>query len=301
MVILLFLFVVVVFLIGGLDAVEDVRQAFSLHLGVSESRGFPAAHASPRRNNVLSRSLSDTQSNDFPISPAPNSSPVKNNEGAENLDETRVNRLSPPVPFPDLRLDPEATPSSQDAVVQQRFRLPEATQATPSRPETNLAAGRNVQSSVLGSGIGDSSQDSGGKKAKCCGLGDKIKSWMKRLPWNKLKILVVVWQILTVFPSITAIKFPPAYSRFLSWIEVINLELGHIFSASCLLPTINFYKSLLATTLTPIGLGMVLVVTYRMAKSRGGIGTAGVIAKRAAWSRHMAAGLLLTFLVSSPS
>ena len=78
---------------------------------------------------------------------------------------------------------------------------------------------------------------------------------------------------------------------------MVNLDIGSIFSASCVLPSINFYLSLLATTLGPLVLTAVLVLTYHMAKARAGIGRAGVMARRAAWSRHVAAGLLLTFLV----
>ncbi|CAM9212963.1 unnamed protein product, partial [Hapterophycus canaliculatus] len=101
----------------------------------------------------------------------------------------------------------------------------------------------------------------------------------------KLKILVVVWQILTVFPSITGADFPPSYSRFLSWIDIVNLDLGSIFSGTCILPQVSFYQRLLLTTLAPLCL------------RRAGIGSASVLAKRAAWSRHFAAGLLLSFLV----
>lgn len=132
----------------------------------------------------------------------------------------------------------------------------------------------------------------------CCGLGDKIKRWVSLVPLDKLKILVVVWQILTVFPSITGADFPPSYSRFLSWIDIVNLDLGSIFSGTCILPQVSFYQRLLLTTLAPLGLAVVLALTYQLAKRRAGIGSASVVAKRAAWSRHIAAGLLLTFLVS---
>ncbi|CAN0576978.1 unnamed protein product, partial [Laminaria digitata] len=109
----------------------------------------------------------------------------------------------------------------------------------------------------------------------------------------KLKILVVVWQILAVFSSITGVEFPASYARFLSWISVVNLDIGSIFSASCVLPPVNFYASLLVTTLAPLVLAAGLVLTYQTAKHRAGIGSAGVTARRAAWSRHVAAGLLL--------
>ena len=59
----------------------------------------------------------------------------------------------------------------------------------------------------------------------------------------------------------------------------------------------NFYTRLLVTTLAPLILAAGLVLTYKTAKARAGIGSPGVIARRAAWSRHVAAGLLLSFLV----
>ena len=114
----------------------------------------------------------------------------------------------------------------------------------------------------------------------------------------KLKILVVVWQILTVFSSITEVEFPESYSRFLAWIDVVNLDMGHMFAASCVLPSVNFYTSLLVTTLTPLALVAILLLTYHVAKHRAGAGAAGVSAQRDAWSRHVGAGLLLTYLVS---
>ncbi|CAM9233149.1 unnamed protein product, partial [Laminaria digitata] len=113
----------------------------------------------------------------------------------------------------------------------------------------------------------------------------------------KFKILLVVWQILTVFSSITGVEFPEPYSKFLSWINFVNFDIGHIFSVSCILPSVNFYERLLVTTLTPLVLTTGLVLTYQVAKHRAGIGSAGVIAKRAAWARHVTAGLLLTFLI----
>ncbi|CAN0013701.1 unnamed protein product [Ectocarpus sp. 6 AP-2014] len=137
----------------------------------------------------------------------------------------------------------------------------------------------------------------GGDQPGCCGQGEKIKRWAARLPMDKLKILVVVWQILSVFPSITAVDFPPAYARFLSWIDMLSFDLGHVLSASCVFPVMDFYQSLLLTTLGPLGVAMVLVLTYWIAKRRAGAGSAGSLMRRAAWSRHMAAGLLLSFLV----
>eukprot|EP00752_Nemacystus_decipiens_P006743 g6060.t1 len=127
--------------------------------------------------------------------------------------------------------------------------------------------------------------------------GEKMKRWASKVPLNKLKILVVIWQILTVFPSISSVNFPPFYSRFLSWIDFVNFDVGAIVSASCILPRVSFYHRLLLTTLGPLALALVLVVTFQMAKRRAGFGSTGVAVKKMAWSRHMAAGLLLSFLV----
>ncbi|CAM9315423.1 unnamed protein product, partial [Laminaria digitata] len=60
---------------------------------------------------------------------------------------------------------------------------------------------------------------------------------------------------------------------------------------------VNFYDRLVATTLVPFVLVAALAFTYRAANRRAGIGSAGVVARTAAWSRHVAAGLLVTFLV----
>lgn len=73
----------------------------------------------------------------------------------------------------------------------------------------------------------------------CGGLGEKVKRWASRVPMNKVKILVVVWQILTVFPSVSGVDYPGTYSRFLSWMDVVNFDLGTILSASCLVGTVN--------------------------------------------------------------
>lgn len=143
-----------------------------------------------------------------------------------------------------------------------------------------------------GGGIG-----SGRPCARIGFAGGKLHRWASRIPWGKVKILVVVWQVLTMFPGITGVDYPVSYARFLSWMTVINLDLAHVFSASCFLSTVLFYDRLLVTTLAPLVLAAALVVTYQAAKRRAGRGPEGLAARRAAWSRHVAAGLLLTFLV----
>lgn len=154
-------------------------------------------------------------------------------------------------------------------------------------------AGADVSGAVMGTGV----QVAAGGSFKDWRIAKKVKRWSQKLPLNKIKILVGVWQILAVFSSITGVEFPASYALFLSWINVLNFDLGYIVSASCVLPSVNFYHSLLATTLGPFVAAAGLVLTYRMANRRASIGSVGMIARRDAWSRHVAAGLLLTFAV----
>eukprot|EP00903_Cladosiphon_okamuranus_P012169 g11416.t1 len=248
--ILLILFAAVVFLIGGLDAVESVRLSLSHTLSMSGKS-------------------KTTQQGDLPGLKPPARITFGKSAGA-------IGGGTAPA-------ESKADEETGDG-------------------ESNGKAGEGMSDDVaLSDTTTDASSSGGKKKAACCDLGDKIKRWASLLPMDKLKIVVVVWQILTVFPSITGVEFPPAYSRFLSWIEVVNLDVGHIFAASCVLPPVNFYQRLLLTTLAPLGLVLVLLLTYWMARRRAGIGSPGVLARRAAWSRHVAAGLLLTFLEGSSS
>lgn len=177
-------------------------------------------------------------------------------------------------------------------------RIPDSKSQGVQERKTPLPVGVIAEEAKSENREGTNATHSEGDEARCCGCGDRFRKIGKRIPWDKVKILIVVWQILTVLPSITGIEFPYVYSRFLSWIDIVNLDLGRIFSASCIIPRVDFYHRLLAATLIPIALGGVLAVTYQMAKRRSGIGSAGMVARRGARSRHMAAGLLLTFLVS---
>ncbi|CAN0444422.1 unnamed protein product [Hapterophycus canaliculatus] len=55
------------------------------------------------------------------------------------------------------------------------------------------------------------------------------------MPFHKLKIPLVVFQIMTQYASITSIEFPSAFQTFLSTLSVINLEFGWVFSSVCII------------------------------------------------------------------
>ena len=303
-VVLVLLGLAVVFLIGGLDAIDIVKESFARNFSFGSK---VSANLPPGPGPSLGRrSETEMVSMDATVAPAYDiAAEAKNEDDGSGVRRGRVFPTDYSDTDEDLlfhrphgavvgvgagvdAFDSAGRPGASDAGRLAR---------RPPRPSAVAGAdtGTGLSGARLNRGVGG--EVGGGGKAKCCGFGEKIKRLMALLPLNKLKILVVVWQILAVFSGITGIQFPASYSTFLSWISVVNLDLGSIFSASCMLPSINFYLSLLATTLGPLVLMGVLMLTYHMAKGRAGIGSAGVIARRAAWSRHVAAGLLLTFLV----
>ncbi|CAN0475629.1 unnamed protein product, partial [Ectocarpus sp. 12 AP-2014] len=299
---LLVLGLAVVFLIGGLDAVEGVRRTVSRSLSVSTK--LPLG----RRSASVGGSGAAAAEGDVTGIAASFAPAFEEGKGERNSFQGKQQQQQQTAVdfFDDGLLRSSKSPGTVvGARNTGRFSgvlLPSATTASDARrhattpgPSSGGGDGGGVQADRDRPSEGWRKEDE--KSAACCGIGEKIKRWAARLPMDKLKILVVVWQILTVFPTITGAEFPPAYAQFLSIIDFINLDIGSIFAGTCILPRVSFYQRLLVTTLTPIALAGVLLLTYTMAKGRAGIGSASVVARKAAWSRHMAAGLLLTFLV----
>ncbi|CAM9800479.1 unnamed protein product, partial [Phaeothamnion confervicola] len=83
----------------------------------------------------------------------------------------------------------------------------------------------------------------------CCGC----RRWLKNIPWSKLKIPVVTFQIITLFASITGAVLPPVYANFLAGLSFVNVDIGLLLSAGCLAPEFDFYGRLLVSTLVPLG------------------------------------------------
>ena len=301
LVVLLFV-LTIIFLVGGLDAVDNIHQSLTTKLSIPMSTVFSsrpvpsisevaAFHEGPRDASFTGAFDADSE----PPLGVPNSNasvgigrttPVgvtfASSKSAASTDGSYIGRRLMEIMRSDTASKvwtEESRSGKETSVCEGKFDLPGSTAA------------------AAGARAGDRA-GAVGSRGRCCGIGQRIKRLWSRLPLDKLKILVVVWQILTAFPSIAAVNFPPVYSQFLSWIDVINFDLANVFSASCVFPGLNFYQRLLVTTLGPIALFGVLVVTYQLAKGRAGIGMAGIVERRAAWSRHMATGLPLTFLVS---
>jgi hypothetical protein len=90
---------------------------------------------------------------------------------------------------------------------------------------------------------------------------------LSKLPWNKLRIPLVVVQILTQYISITGLRLPKLYYDFLSWATTINIDFGWIVSIGCI-TQVTFYDKLLLNTLAPFGIAALLICTYSIAQCR---------------------------------
>jgi hypothetical protein len=91
----------------------------------------------------------------------------------------------------------------------------------------------------------------------CCSCGQTIA----KFPWNKLRIPIVAFQIVTQFVGTTGQPLPAFYQRFLGWTDVFNFNLGWLLSLSCV-TKINFHKRLLIITASPLVVAGILGFIY---------------------------------------
>ncbi|CAM9614990.1 unnamed protein product [Ectocarpus sp. 12 AP-2014] len=121
---------------------------------------------------------------------------------------------------------------------------------------------------------------------------------LRAVPVQALKIIVVVWQILTQFADAANVTYPGVYQDFLSVIDIVNFDLGSVLAAGCLWSDFGFHDRLLVSTLGPLVVVGFLAMTYLIAVRRNGtLGDTAVAEK--ILHRHQAALLLVTFVVYS--
>ena len=218
LIVLLFV-LTVVFLVGGLDAVGNIHRSLTNNLSISmsvvtSSRPVPSAseavafHEGPRGASFSAAFDADSE----PPLGAPNSdtsvgigrtTPVgvilASPKSAASTDGSDIGTILMKMTRSDKASKvwtEENRGRRETDDCEDNFALPEPTVAA-------AGAGAGAGSGVVGS------------RGRCCGIWQRIKRLWSRVPLDKLKILVVVWQILTVFPSIAAVDFPPVYSQFL--------------------------------------------------------------------------------------
>lgn len=70
------------------------------------------------------------------------------------------------------------------------------------------------------------------------------------------------------FAGVANITYPGVYDRFLRTFDLINLDLGFVLSAGCVLTDFDFHDRLLATTLGPLVALALLAATYSFARNK---------------------------------
>ncbi|CBJ33597.1 conserved unknown protein [Ectocarpus siliculosus] len=118
------------------------------------------------------------------------------------------------------------------------------------------------------------------------------------VPVESLKIIVVVWQILTQFADAANVTFPGLYQDFLSAIDVINFDIGSVLAAGCLWSDMDFHDRLLVNTIGPLVVAGFLAMTYGIVIRRhsASADTGGL---EKIYHKHQTALLFLTFVVYS--
>jgi hypothetical protein len=122
----------------------------------------------------------------------------------------------------------------------------------------------------------------------------------KQLPWRKLRIPIVVTQLLTQFVSITGAQYPPLYGEYLKWLNVTNLDTSWLLSAGCVMH-MTFYAKLLITTIAPLAVSAVIGATYMRVRHvcKHNAMTAQTVALKRATVKHLSVFLTFTFLIYS--
>ncbi|CAM9453958.1 unnamed protein product, partial [Chrysoparadoxa australica] len=110
----------------------------------------------------------------------------------------------------------------------------------------------------------------------------------RKVKWRRLRIPLVVLQIVTQYGSITGAVFPDVYKKFLGYIALVNLDMSWVFSLGCIVET-DFYDSLLVATILPLAFLLILVLAY-LRRSR---------TDKARARKYQSAFLLVTFLIYS--
>ncbi|CAM9858548.1 unnamed protein product, partial [Ectocarpus sp. 12 AP-2014] len=121
---------------------------------------------------------------------------------------------------------------------------------------------------------------------------------LRAVPVQAVKIIVVVWQILTQFADAANVTYPGVYQDFLSAINIVNFDIGSVLAAGCLWSGIDFHARLLVSTIGPLVVAGFLAMTYLIAMRRQGASSDAAAVEKIR-HKHQTALLLVTFLVYS--
>jgi hypothetical protein len=121
--------------------------------------------------------------------------------------------------------------------------------------------------------------------------------------FDKLRIPLVVIQILAQFVSITGVQFPEVYSQNLGWMNFIMFfDVRWLLSAGCHIK-VSFFKKLVLTTVLPLVALTLLAAVHPIVRFRiRSLATARLQLEctQQAIAKHSQAFLVFTFLIYAP-
>ncbi|CAM9428829.1 unnamed protein product [Scytosiphon promiscuus] len=148
---------------------------------------------------------------------------------------------------------------------------------------------------VDGNGNNQQSEEGGARGALTRGFARCYAFSARAFPLTSVKIIVVVWQIITQFGTIAGFVYPDAYQKFLDALLPVNLDIGSILSYSCLVTT-GFYDRLVIATIAPVAVLAALGATFFVARRRN---AGSLLALRTVRHKHLSAALFVMFFVYS--
>lgn len=110
----------------------------------------------------------------------------------------------------------------------------------------------------------------------------------RRMNLYSLRIVIVVWQIVSQFSLVTNTTYPDIYERFIDIVGSIGFNLDWIMGLSCDLDT-DFHSKLFVVTVCPMLLSFLAAVTYLFSDKSSD-----------SFRRHVSFLLLVSFYVFSP-
>eukprot|EP00953_Heterococcus_sp_UTEX-ZZ885_P021538 12009-Heterococcus_DN1.PRE.1 len=121
--------------------------------------------------------------------------------------------------------------------------------------------------------------------------------------FDKLRIPLVVIQILAQLVSITGVQFPEVYSQYLGWMNLIMFfDVRWLLSAGCYIK-VSFFKKLVLTTVLPLVALTLLALVHLIVRFRiRSLATARLQldCTQQAIAKHSQAFLVFTFLIYAP-
>ncbi|CAM9430225.1 unnamed protein product [Chrysoparadoxa australica] len=114
---------------------------------------------------------------------------------------------------------------------------------------------------------------------------------LSQIPFSKLRLVIVVYQILPIFAEVTNTEYPGSFDKFVKGIGFLNFDL---VTVSCLV-SCDFYQRLLFSTLTPIMLLLVLYIAYKWTGRK--LTTENEVQSRKLRKKHEHVALFITFYV----